>query len=147
MYNYWGDRTDMGLCEPLWSIHLKCQSGTPEQGCMTGHFTSTFWKGKQRGTGALKLQYHKKFYDLSRSTWNKFIEAIRAHIKFRMVFYTFCYYFLRRHYCWTCKCEENNYYGCAFTLNSTKTVLNTWYVKTMGGCRGRTSICPLGNWG
>jgi len=21
MFNYWGDRTDTGLCEPLWSIN------------------------------------------------------------------------------------------------------------------------------
>jgi len=25
MYNYRGDRTDTGLCEPLWSILLNCQ--------------------------------------------------------------------------------------------------------------------------
>jgi len=25
MYNYWRDRTDSGLCEPLRSIHLNCQ--------------------------------------------------------------------------------------------------------------------------
>jgi len=25
MYNYWGDGTDVGLCEPLWSIRLNCQ--------------------------------------------------------------------------------------------------------------------------
>ena len=25
MYNYWGDRTHTGLCEPLWSICLNCQ--------------------------------------------------------------------------------------------------------------------------
>jgi len=25
MYNYWGDRTDKGLWEPLWSILLNCQ--------------------------------------------------------------------------------------------------------------------------
>jgi len=28
MYNYWGDRKDTGLCEPLWSIRLNCQSMT-----------------------------------------------------------------------------------------------------------------------
>ena len=57
-------------------------------------------------------QYHKQFHDLSRSTWNKFIAAIRAHIKFRMVFYNFCYQFWGQHCCWKCK--------CAFTLNSSK---------------------------
>jgi len=25
MYNYWGNRTDTGLCEPLWSIRLNFQ--------------------------------------------------------------------------------------------------------------------------
>jgi len=25
MYNYWTDRTDKGLCEPLWSVRLNCQ--------------------------------------------------------------------------------------------------------------------------
>ena len=25
MYNYWGDRTDLGLYEPLWSICMNCQ--------------------------------------------------------------------------------------------------------------------------
>jgi len=28
MYNYWGERKDTGLCEPIWSIRLKCQSMT-----------------------------------------------------------------------------------------------------------------------
>ena len=46
------------------------------------------WK---EGTGALTYQYHKQFHDSSRSVWNKFIATIRAHLKFRMVFYNFCY--------------------------------------------------------
>jgi len=25
MYNYWGDRTNTGLCVSLWSIRLNCQ--------------------------------------------------------------------------------------------------------------------------
>jgi len=25
MYNYWGDRTDTGICQPSWSILLNCQ--------------------------------------------------------------------------------------------------------------------------
>jgi len=31
------------------------------------------------------------FNDISRSASNKFIAAIRVHIKFRMVFYHFCH--------------------------------------------------------
>jgi len=45
MYNYWASRTDTGLCEPLWSIRLNCQSGTPEQGWMTEHLSQPLEKG------------------------------------------------------------------------------------------------------
>jgi len=34
-----------------------------------------------------------------------------AQTKSRMVFCNFCYYFWGQHCCWTCKCEENDYYS------------------------------------
>jgi len=58
-----------------------------------GTATPALWKGGNGDTGALTQQYHKYFHYLSKSTWNKFIAAIRAHIKFRMVFHDFCYLF------------------------------------------------------
>jgi len=35
------------------------------------------------------------------SSWNEFIAAVHAPTTFRMVFYTFCYYFWGQHGCWT----------------------------------------------
>jgi len=63
---------------------------------------------------------------ISWSTWNKFIAAIRAHIKFRMVFYSFSYYFWGQHCCWTCKCEENDYYMALLHWTQAN-ILNSWY--------------------
>ena len=61
---------------------------TPERGCMTGHFPPALWKGSNGGIiWFIKID------------WNKFIAAIRASIKFRLVFYNFCYYFWGRHCC------------------------------------------------
>jgi len=48
------------------------------------------WKGGNEDIGAHTYQYRMEFHDLSRSIWNKFIAAIRAHLKFGMVFYNFC---------------------------------------------------------
>ena len=64
-----------------------------------GYCPSALSKGSNRGGGAFSYQYHWKFHGLSRSTWNKFIAAIRAPTKFRMIFYNFCYYFWGQ-YCW-----------------------------------------------
>jgi len=30
-------------------------------------------------------------------------------MKFKMVFYNFCYYFWGQHCCWTCKSDKNGY--------------------------------------
>jgi len=52
------------------------------------------------------------FMVYTRSTWNKFIAAIRAPRKFRMIFYNFCYYFWDRHCWWT----ETNIIGNDFFI-------------------------------
>jgi len=82
-----------------------------------------------------------------RSTSNRFIAAIRAHIKFRMVFYNSCYYFWGQHCCWTCKCEKNDYYGCAFTLNSSKQFWTRDRSKPWVSAGGsKRAYSPPGNW-
>jgi len=48
------------------------------------------------------------------------LETNRANIKCRAFSCNFCYCFWGQHCCWTCKCEKNDYHGCAFTLNSSK---------------------------
>jgi len=46
----------------------------------------------------------------------KYCSYWRTHKIQNVFFYNFCYYFWGQHCCWTCKCETNDYYGCAFTL-------------------------------
>ena len=69
-----------------------------------------FQKGCNGGGGAFSQQHHRYFYGLLRSTWNKFIAAIRAPRQFRMIFCNFCYYFWGRHWWWT----ETNIIGNDF---------------------------------
>ena len=59
-----------------------------------------FIKGE---TGAL-VPFHNSImchFIVYKTTWNKFIAAIRAPRGFIMVFYNFCYYFWGQHCCWT----------------------------------------------
>jgi len=51
-----------------------------------------FQKGGNEGGGAFSQQSHRQFHGLS-SRLKKFIAAIRAPKKFRMIFYNFCYLF------------------------------------------------------
>jgi len=65
---------------------------TPERGCITG--APPLLPFERGATGAqvpLHNRFHKQLHDLSRLTWNKFIAAIRAHIKLRMISCNFCY--------------------------------------------------------
>ena len=52
-------------------------------------------------TPLLSQQYHRQFHRLPISTRNKFIAAILAPRKFRMIFYNFCHYFWGQHCWWT----------------------------------------------
>jgi len=91
-----------GIFKLLCHVHLsyKLRSGTPERGCITGALPPLpFERCGNGGTGAFTYQHHKQFHDLSRSMWSKPIAAIRAHLKFRMVFYTFCYWFWGQYCC------------------------------------------------
>ena len=55
-----------------------------------------------------------------KTTWNKFIAAIRARRRFRMVFYTFCYYFRGQHCYWTeTSIIDNDFAFHKFPLRST----------------------------
>jgi len=72
-----------------------------------GSFPS--WPFK-RGTTGSKVPFHKKIISngLSSSTWKKFIAAIRAPRKFRIVFYYyFCCYFWGQHWIVSQKQADN----------------------------------------
>ena len=58
-----------------------------------------FQKGDNGGGGAFSQQHHRYFHGWTRSTWNKFVAAVRTPRKLRMIFYNFCYYFWGQH-CW-----------------------------------------------
>jgi len=56
MYNYWKDRTETGLFEPLWSIRLNCQSLTKLEWCTYFHHksaTASAQKTKRETSDAL----------------------------------------------------------------------------------------------
>jgi len=85
MYNYCGNRTDTGLCEPLWSIRLNCQSGTAEQGWMTEHLPLPFERGS--------IGVHVPLYNSIISNFMIYQDRLEtnllqlfAHTKFRMCF-------------------------------------------------------------
>jgi len=61
--------------------------------------------------------------------------------KFRMVFYNFCYHFWGQRGCWTCKCEQNDYYSALFhwtQANNLELVVR----QNHGRPQGRTGISP-----
>jgi len=68
---------------------------------------------------------------LSRSTWDKFIAAIPAPGKFRMIFYHFCYYFWGHHCWWTETNTIDNNFFVKFPLSSTVLLLPLPY-RTVG---------------
>jgi len=63
------------------------------------------------------------FMVYTRSTWNKFIAAIRASRKFRMIFYNFCYYFWDQHCWWTEKNISGNDFFIFYKFPLLSTVL------------------------
>jgi len=57
-----------------------------------------------RGATRALVPFHNSImghFIVYKTTWNKFITAIRAPRRFRMVFYNFCYFFRGQHCCWT----------------------------------------------
>jgi len=67
MYNYRGDRTDTGLCMPLWSIHLKWQRSSKIMhtlqaqvcGCFSAHPGLPHQKTKRETSDASKSQLNQ----------------------------------------------------------------------------------------
>ena len=93
---------------------------TGERWNITEHCPLPFHKG---ATGAL-VPFHNSImghFIVYKTTWNKFIAAIRAPRKFRMVFYNFCYYFWGHNCCWTeISIIGNDFFAlCWFPLRST----------------------------
>ena len=74
MYNYWGDRTDTGLCEALWSLRLNGQLMMKLEmihrlqaqlfDCITAHPGLPHQKRKRETSDALKSQ-------LNQESWNR----------------------------------------------------------------------------
>jgi len=69
MYNYWGDRTDSGFCESLWSIRLDCHLRTKFEmmriwqaqvcGCISAYRGLPHQHMKRETSGASKSQLNQ----------------------------------------------------------------------------------------
>jgi len=83
-----------------WTLSISCSGTnvTTTAGKWRWHFPLGFSKGAEV---PFSLQYCGLFHGLSWSNWNKFIAAIRATRKFRIVVYHFCYCFCGQYCCWT----------------------------------------------
>ena len=75
--------------------------GRRRMGACRMHSPLPFQKGGNGDEGAFS-QLSLQFHGLSKSAWNKFIAAIRALRKFKMVVYNFCYFWGQH-----CCCKHN----------------------------------------
>jgi len=83
---------------------------TGERRNITEHCPLPFDKGGNGYIGTFSYNSITGPFIVYKTTWNKFIAAIRVPRIFRMVFYNFFYYFWGQHCCWT----ETSMFFCFF---------------------------------